>query len=414
MKFTIATSPRAPLKGTFAALKYPNYRLWFAGQVVSLMGTWMQTTAQGYLIYELTQSPAYLGYVGFAAGLPAWIFTLYGGVVADRMSRRTLLVVTQTSMMMLAFILAGLVFTNIVQPWHILGLALGLGAANAFDAPARQSFVADMVDRSDMTNAIALNSTMFNTGTFVGPAVAGVVYALAGPAWCFTINGISFLAVIGALLLMKVKPVPRQMDRPSAISQVKEGFEYVVSDSATRTLIANLGMLSLFGISLLTLVPAWAVDVLNGDVRTNGMLLSSRGLGALVGALMIAALGQRNIRGKLWSIGTLVMPVMMIAFSLARWLPFSLAAMVGLGWSFMIQANTSNAMIQTNLPDRLRGRVMSIFTLTFFGGAPLGSLLAGTLADRLGPTQAIELMAAMLLAFALLIAIRMPQLRRLA
>jgi MFS family permease len=169
---------------TFAALRYPNYRLWFQGQIVSLFGTWMQTTAQGFLVFELTHSPAYLGYVGFAAGVPAWLLTLYGGVIADRVPRRTLMTITQTAMMSFAFILAALTFLHIVQPWHILVLSFLLGTANSFDAPARQAFVGEMVDREDLTNAIALNATMFHTATAIGPAVAGATYALFGPAWC--------------------------------------------------------------------------------------------------------------------------------------------------------------------------------------------------------------------------------------
>jgi MFS family permease len=180
------------LNRTFAALQHRNYRLWFVGQLVSMVGTWMQSTAQGYLVFELTRSPAYLGYVGFAAGVPSWLFMLYGGVVADRMSRRNLLLITQTVMMILAFGLAGLTFSGLIQPWHLILLAFGLGVANAFDAPARQAFVLEMVSREDLTNAIALNSTMFNLATVIGPAVAGVAYAILGPAWCFTLNGLSF------------------------------------------------------------------------------------------------------------------------------------------------------------------------------------------------------------------------------
>src|SRR5437773_6836739 len=191
---------------TFASLKHRNYRLWFTGNLVSLFGTWMQATAQGYLVFQLTNSPAYLGYVGFAAGVPAWMFTLYGGVIADRMSRRTLMLITQTSMMILAFVLAGLVFAGLVRPWQIVTLAFLLGVANAFDGPARLAFVVELVDREDLTNAIALNATMFNLATATGPAMAGLTYALIGPAWCFMLNGLSFTASITALLRMKLPP----------------------------------------------------------------------------------------------------------------------------------------------------------------------------------------------------------------
>jgi MFS family permease len=398
---------------TFASLRSPNYRLWFIGQLVSLVGTWMQTTAQGFLVYQLTKSPAYLGYVGFAAGVPAWVFMLYGGVIADRVPRRTLLVVTQTAMMVLAFLLAGLVATGRVQPWHIIVIALALGIANAFDAPARQSFVVELVDREDLTNAIALNATMFNAAVVVGPAVAATVYAALGPAWCFALNGASFIAVIVALLLMRLtadRPLPR---RDSTLAQLKEGLAYTLASPLVRTVVASLGLVSLLGISIMTLVPAWSVDVLGGDVRTNGLLLSARGLGALAGALMIAWLGQRHPRGRLWTIGSLGMPLAMVFFGLSRWLPLSLVAMMAIGWSFMVQANTSNALVQTSIPDGLRGRVMGIYTLVFFGAMPFGALLVGSLADRLGEPAVVALNSALLATVAGVVWLRLPFVRRL-
>jgi MFS family permease len=272
---------------TFAALKHPNYRLWFAGQLVSLFGTWMQTTAQGYLVYQLTGSPVYLGYVGFAAGVPSWLFMLYGGLTADRMSRRKLLILTQTFMMLLAFTLAALVSTGLVQPWHIISLAFLLGTANAFDAPARQAFVRELVERDDMTNAIALNSSMFNMAAVIGPAVAGITYALFGPAWCFTINGLTFIAVISALLLMRIHVGPVHERMQSAFQEILTGFRYVAGEPVIRILIVNLAVVSLFGLGFITLMPAWSVDVLGGNASTNGYLFSARGSGALTGALMI-------------------------------------------------------------------------------------------------------------------------------
>ena len=399
---------------TFVSLNYRNYRLWFIGQLVSLAGTWMQTTAQGYLVYELTKSPAFLGYVGFAAGLPAWVFTLYGGVVADRFSRRNLLVIAQSAMMVLAFVLAWLVYTGQVQPWHIIAIALASGVANAFDAPARQAFVVDLVDRRDLTNAIALNSTMFNAAAVIGPALAGVVYALYGPVWCFTINGLSYIAVIVALLLMKLGPTVVRPNRTSTGSQLKEGVRYTASQGLIRTLILNMGVISLFGMSLMTLLPAWSVDVLGGDVRTNGLLLSARGLGALSGALMVAALGRRPVRGKLWTIGSFVMPLSLMVFTGVRWLPLALVLLIPIGWGFMVEANTSNALIQTNVPDELRGRVMSLFTLTFFGGMPLGALLAGFMAVRVGEPATLFISATIVLAASVLIWFRLPYIRKLA
>lgn len=401
------------MQQTFAALRHPNYRLWFIGQLVSLAGSWMQTTAQGFLIFELTKSPAFLGYVGFAAGIPSWVFILYGGVIADRVSRRTLIMAAQSAMMLLAFALAGLVVTGLVQPWHVLVLALLNGVANAFDAPARQAFVVELVDRDDLTNAIALNSTMFNAAAVVGPAIAGVVYALLGPAWCFTINGLSYVAVIAALLAMRLPAFVAKPRVGSTTDQLRLGLSYVKREHVTRTLILNMAVVGLFGISLVTLFPAWSVNVLGGDVRTNGLLLSARGLGAMSGALMIASLGKRAARGRLWTIGSFVLPVAMAAFAAARWLPLSLVLLVGLGWGFMVVANSSNALVQTRVPDDLRGRVMSVFTLTFFGGMPLGSLLAGAMAQRIGEPATVLINASAVLLASTLIFWRLPYIRRL-
>jgi MFS family permease len=404
---------RFRLDQTFAALKYPNYRLWFFGQMVSLVGTWMQTTALGYLVFQLTQSPAYLGYVSFAAGLPMWLFTLYSGVVSDRMARRTVLVITQTSMMILAFTLAALTFWNAVQPWHIVLLAFLLGIANAFDAPARQSFVLEMVEREDLTNAIALNSTMFNTATAAGPAVAGLTYALVGPAWCFTINGVSFIAVIAALLLMNFKSVPVPQRKTSALSDLKEGLRYVASHGTIQMLMTHLGIVSVFGFSVVTLIPAWAVEVLGGDATVNGLLLSARGVGALVAALTIASLGRMQFKGKVLTLGSFVLPIALLIFAVARWLPLSLLAFVGVGWGFMMNVNIINALVQTNIPDALRGRVMGIYILIFLGLMPIGSLLAGIMAVQIGEPAVVVLSGAVLVAVAALTWVRAPALRAL-
>jgi len=395
--------PRSALRETFISLKYPNYRLWFFGQLVSLTGSWMQSAAQGYLVYELTRSPAYLGYVSAANGLPSWIFTLYAGAIADRISRRTLMVVTQSVMMMLAFILAFLAFTDLVQPWHVIVLAFLLGVCNAFDAPARQAFVLEMVDREVLTNAIALNATMFTSAVVIGPAVGGLIYAWVGPEWAFTLNGISYIAVIGALLLMKLKPIPQMTRKLASLGDIKEGLIYVVRDSTLRMLIANLGVTTIFGIGIATLIPAWAVNVLHGDSTTNGFLLSARGIGSLIGALMIAALGRRNIRGRLLSYGSFAMPAFLLVFAAMRWLPLSMLAMVGVGWGFIMINNVSNALVQTHIVDEMRGRVMGIYTLVFFGSMPIGSFLAGEIAERIGEPPTAMLGASILLVFASLV-----------
>lgn len=399
---------------TFEALQYPNYRLWFMGQLVSLIGTWMQLTAQGFLIFQLTHSTAYLGYVGFAAGIPSWIFMLYGGVIADRMSRRKLLMVTQTAMMILAFLQAGLTFLNIIQPWQIIVLAFLLGIANAFDAPARQAFVLELVDRRALTNAIALNSGMFNAATVVGPAVAGLTYAAFGAAWCFTINGLSFIAVIVALSLMHIQQVARAPRTGRAIDQLKEGLRYTMSHSIIRTLIAVAGVGALFGLAYATLLPAWAVDVLGGNAMTNGLLQSARGIGSLVGALMIASMGAFIRRGRLLTIGTFVYPVLLIVFAFVQWLPLSLVVLAGVGWGAMVVFNMANTLVQTQVTDVLRGRVMGVYTLTFFGGMPVGALWAGALANYIGPPRTIIVSGIISLAFALMFWVFTPRLRALA
>ena len=401
------------LSQTFSSLQHPNFRLWFGGQIVSLIGTWMQATAQGYLVYELTASPMMLGIVGFANGIPVWLFSLFAGTVADHISRRKMLLITQGSMMVLAFILAVLTFSGTVRAWHIILLALLLGTANAFDAPGRQSFVVDLVPKQELTNAIALNSSVFNLGTIIGPAAAGLVYAWLGPGWCFTINGLSFIAVLLALALMKIaaKP-PLRPAQGSLAHTLTEGVRYSFKDTNIRVLLVMLTASAVFGFGLLALMPAWATGVLGGDVRTNGLLLSARGLGSLSAALMIAYLGARIIRGRLWSIGSLVMPVSLLLFALFRLLPVSLLMLVLMGWSLMTVVNLTNALIQTHVPDELRGRVMSVYILLFQGGFPIGSLVAGWLAGLTSEALAVFVFASVLLAVSIAIQLRQPSIRQ--
>ncbi len=398
-------------KQAFTALKYPNYRLWFWSQLFSLFGTWMESTALAFLVYELTKSPAYLGLVGFAAGIPTWFFMLYAGVIADRVPRRNLIIVTQTAMMLLAFILAALTFLHLVRPWHILAIALFLGIANAFEAPARQAFVLEMVDLHDMTNAIALNGAMFNGATAVGPAVAGLIYAFLGPAWCFTINGISFIAVIVALAMMKLRPFVAKPERTSAWSDLKEGLKYVAGHQMVRTIIGLIAVVALFGIAYATLLPAWAVKILHGDAKTNGFLQAARGLGAMAGALLIASLGRFRFRGKLLSLGTLSMPVLILAFAFVRWTPLSLILLVGAGVSQIFIFNLCNALVQTASPDGLRGRIMGVYTFVFFGSMPVAALAVGATAERFGEQAAVLIGAAAMLLAAVLVWIFFPKLR---
>ncbi len=398
---------------TFAALSYPNYRLWFFGQMISLFGTWMQSSAQGYLIYDITRSPAYLGYVGFASGIAAWIFMLWGGVVADRVPRRGLLIVTQCASMLLAFILSALVFARVVAPWHIIVMAFLLGVVNAFDAPARQAFVLEMVERKALTNAIALNSTMFNIALVVGPAIGGLTYAFIGPAWCFAVNGVSFIAVIAALAAMRLAPFHPPSGGGSVFREAREGLSAAFGNRNISAVMILIAATSLFGMSFATLIPAWAVQVLHGDALVNGLLQSARGLGAAVAALGIASYVSFGSRGKLLIWGSFLFPAMLLVFSLTRVTSGALVVLLGVGAANIVVNNLCNSLVQTLTPDAVRGRVMGIYTLFFFGFMPLGALLAGSLATLLSEPIAVAICAFITLIFSAAIAVKVPGLRKL-
>ncbi len=398
---------------TFLSLKHPNYRLWFWGQLTSLFGSWMQTTALGFLIFELTKSPAFLGLTGFAAGVPTWLFMLMAGVVADRVPRRRVMIYTQTAMMILAFATAVLVFTGAIRPWHIIILALGMGTANAFDAPARQALVQDLVPFEDMTNAIALNAAMFNTSVALGPAFGGIIYALVGPGWCFFVNGLSFVAVILALAKMKLSDIIPQAAAASLAADLKEGLHYVAHEPIVRTVMALLFVISLFGFSFMTLIPAWTVNILHGNATTNGFLISARGLGSLLSALFIASLGRFRFRGKLLTFGSFAFPLLMILFSFVRGaIPAYLVIFLS-GFAIILVFNMANAAVQNLAPDHLRGRVMGIYSLVFFGSMPLGSLLIGTMAEKIGEPPAVVIGSLIALFFSALVWVFMPRLRAL-
>lgn len=400
------------VKNTFAALNYPNYRLWFGGQIISLFGSWMQSTAQSFFIYELTHSPAFLGYVGFANGIPIWLLMLYGGVIADRFSRRNILVVTQIVMMLFAFILAFLTFTHLVQPWHIILLAFCLGVANAFDAPARQAFVNELVDKEDLINAIALNSTMFHSAAALGPAVAGITYAVLGPAWCFTINGISFIAVIYNLLRMKFKNVIQKTEKKSSFKEFFDGIKYLKTQKFILIIMFIVALTSMFGLSLITLFPAWAVKILHGNAATNGLLQTSRGIGAVMCSLFIASASKYIVRGKVLSIGMISLPFFMIAFSFNNTFIISSLLLIAIGAAFIGINNLSNGLIQTLVTEEFRGRVMGVYSFSFFALMPIGSLLIGTLAEHFGSPLAILINGLILLILFSAILIQYPKLAK--
>jgi MFS family permease len=399
---------------TFASLRYPNYRRWFIGQLLSLMGTWMQSVAQGWVVYELTGSKLALGTITFAGSIPSLFLLLPAGALADRMSKRKLLLFTQTGMMLLALTLAFLTAAKLLQVWQVAVLAFCLGVINSFDVPARQALPIDLIeDRRDLQNAIGLNATMFNLARVVGPAVGGLILAAAGAAWCFGLNALSFLAVIVALLGLRLNEATQQTRSGRMMPQIADGLRYVWSNKTVRAIIALVGMSTLFGFSYAVLMPAFAVDVLHVGEAGLGMLNAAIGVGALVAALTVASLSRS--RYKVWQlgVGSLLFPIALIGFALSRALPLSLAFLTLVGFAFISQNATSNTLVQAIVPDKLRGRVMGVYSLLFFGTAPFGSLLAGAVAQAFSPTIAVVAGALITLASALFIFIAVPSLRRL-
>ncbi len=389
-------SGQISFKNTFAALGFKNYRLWFSGQLVSLFGSWMQSTAFGYFIFELTNSPAFLGYVGFASGIPAWIFTLYGGVIADRYPRRTILILTQTWMMLLALALSIFTFTGIVQPWHLIVVSFLNGIGNAFDSTARHAFARELVDKKYLTNAIALNATMFNTATAIGPAIAGITYAILGPAWCFMINAISFIAVIYNLIQIKTEKITVQLNNNSVADEIKAGFDYLRKSKDLIVIIVITSLLSFFGMGLVTLFPAWTVNILQGDSIINGYLQSARGVGALTFALLIAAVNHVIHRGKYLLYSSSALPILLLVFSFNRSFLISVLLLILIGGVLITMFNLANGLIQTIVDESFRGRILSFYSFSFFALYPLGSLWIGMLAEHYSTPIAILINAVLL------------------
>ena len=394
------------------AFRHRNYRLFFGGQLISLIGTWMQMVAQSWLIYRLTGSAVLLGFVAFASQIPVFLLALFGGSVADRHNRHRILIITQTSAMLLAFVLATLTLTGFVQVWHIFTLAALLGVVNAFDIPTRQAFVVDMVGREDLINAIALNSSMINGARMIGPAAAGILVASVGEGWCFLANGISYIAVIVGLLLMRITVQVHASPNGSAFASIIEGFRYVRHTRPVRALLLMLGLVSLMGMPYAVLMPIFADQILHGGPRGLGLLMGAAGFGALAGALVLAA--KKGIRGLgHWvAFAAMGFGVSLILFSLSRTFWLSVALLLPAGFSMMIGLASSNTLIQSLVPDKLRGRVMAVYSMMFMGMAPFGSLLAGALAHRLGAPGTVAFGGLACIAGALLFGLRLPGLRQ--
>jgi MFS family permease len=394
-------------------LRHRNFQLYVGGQLVSLAGTWMQNIAQGWLVYEISGSAAMLGVVGFAAAIPAFLIAPWAGVVADRVDKRKLLIATQVASMLLAFVLAFLTFTGLVQVWHVVVLAVILGAVNSFDGPTRQAFVVDMVGREDLPNAIALNSMTFNAARVLGPAFGGLLLATVGSAWCFAINGFSFLAVIVSLVAMRIPHSPKRLDGRSPWAQLKSGVAYAARQPDLRGLLLLALFFSTFGIAYMTVLPAFVDRMLDAGPAGFGLLTSAAGLGAVSAALFIATYGDRGFRGRILFAAAMAFPVVLTLFAFNTNFLLSLLLTYLLGVGFMLQFTLINTLLQTRVEDHMRGRVLSLYTLTFFGFTPFGNLAVGALTESIGISLALTIMAAISLVSAALIFWRTPQLREL-
>jgi MFS family permease len=400
--------PRETLASRFRALRHRNFRLFWGGQLVSVVGTWMQSVAQGWLMHRLTSSALMLGLLGFCQFVPVTLFSLWAGVVVDRVDKRRLIFITQTLSLLQAVTLAAIVTAGIVQPWMVLALGLVFGAINAFDLPARQSFLIEMVGKEDLSNAIALNSAAFNTARVFGPAVAGVLLATIGEGGCFWINALSYLAVLAALMAMT--PVGRR-ERRDTSATLMDGVRYAWSLPPVRNLLMLLGIASGLGFQYSVLLPVYARDILKTGAQAYGLMMTAFGLGSLVSAIwMTRQLSRWDLRRNLL-VGLVSGGLGMGFFAWSRWLPLTLAMGFFAGFGLILYVASTNTMVQLVIEDRFRGRVMSLYTLMFIGTAPIGALLAGGIAQRVGAPVATSVCAVILLGSALWVSYRLRVIR---
>jgi MFS family permease len=393
------------------ALKHRNYRLFISGQLISLIGTWMQSVAESWLVYRLTGSAVLLGTVAFANRIPVLLFSTVGGALADRYNRQHIVIGTQVASMCLAGMLAFLTLSGLVQVWHLMAIAAALGIVNAIDIPARQSFVVQLVAREDLQNAIALNSSMFNGARVVGPAVAGILVATVGEGWCFFGNALSYVAVIVGLVMIRVTPPPRA-DRPqSAFAHVAEGFRFALGSRPIRALLLLLGLVSLMGSPYAVLMPIIADQSFHAGARGLGILMGAAGVGAFIGALNLARRTTLRGYGRSIAYAAMGLGASPVAFSMAGHLWVAVALLVPVGFAMMMQMAATNTLIQSMVPDALRGRVMAIYSMMFMGMAPVGALLAGILAERIGASPTVALGGAFCIAGGLSLLWQLPGIR---
>lgn len=394
---------------SFRALRHRNFRLYWVGQLVSLVGTWMQSVAQGWLMHRLTDSAFMLGLLGFVQFLPVVPLALYAGVVADHVDKRKLLLTTQTLLAVQAIAFAALATTGVIRPWMVLSLAFALGIVNTFDMPARQSFVIEMTGREDLANGIALNSAAFNTARIAGPAIGGLLLGWAGEGVCFWLNALSFVAVIGGLAMMKLEPFvpPAESSARSVRDNLMDGVRYALQREGLRNLLVLLAVCAGLGFQFNVLLPVYTRDVMHAGPRVYGLLLAGFGAGSLVAAAQMTRRLDRWVLRRQLLVGLLTGGLGMIGFAWVRWLP----GMVGMGalagFGLILYVSSTNTLIQMTTEDAYRGRVMSLYTLMFVGTAPFGALIAGAIGQRFGAPVATSACAVILLGGALWISRRL-------
>jgi MFS family permease len=393
------------------SLRHGEFRRFWVGLIISVTGRWMQQAAQALLVYELTHSMLALGLLGACSTLPILVLTLPAGVLADRISKRNILLVTQTLAMVQAFVLAILTFSGVVQVWHVMLLALFLGVANSLDMPARHAMVVELAGRDDLLNAVSINSSAFNAARIVGPAAAGMLIPVTGMAGCFLINGLTFLALIFALVGIRPKQ-PSGEARGPMLPQIRDGLSWAKGQPIARTVLAMIAVSSIFAMSYGTLLPVFALDIFHAGPRGYGFLMSSYAVGALASALMLTAFGHRWRLGGLVTAGSLFLPVALLCFSLSPAYGLAIGSLFLTGAGMMVFNAVANTMLQKLSPDAMRGRVMSMRTLLFAGMMPIGSLQMGAIGEWLGPRAAVGIGAAVCMIAALTAWRLVPALRR--
>ncbi|MBI5928496.1 MAG: MFS transporter [Chloroflexi bacterium] len=391
---TLTQIQMPPQARTLDALRYDNFRKFFIGQLVSVSGTWTQRVAQGWLVFHLTQSELWLGLVACAAGIPTLFFAPFAGVLVDRYPRRQIMLATQIALLITAFILAILTFTHTVQVWHVMVLASISGIAVSFEAPARHTLISDMVGLESLNSGIALNSIMMNASAVIGPMLAGILLIEVGPAWCFMLNSASFLAVIISLVLINIQNVTRRIGDLHPLQQLREGLSFSRHHPTIRPLLMLAAFNSVLGLNMVnTLLPAFSADVLDAPKSGLAAIAAAMGIGSVIGGTVNVALGRYLGRGRFMSGATFVAPLLLLVFSRIAYLPLNLIVIGCAGFSFMSFYVTTNTLIQSQVMDEYRGRVLSLYTLTFLGLAPLGALFIGLAAQAIGSAHVMTICA---------------------